>query len=285
MPDSGGGGGGGQPGPPPAPLSASYNEYGVPEYEMAVTLPPLPPVFFDPEVRAKIAAGVLPPLPPVPPQYNPTNGEALTMIRTRAVLAQNRTAPSGGAAEAGLPPAGPPVWNDEIVWMELPWNSGEIVLARQKFLGGIGWINAVYAQNLTTLATDIAQASLDDDRLTGRTVYSQTPFVCDSPDDYDVLLHDLTLLQVRDFYYIGHSSGQGIGYSEGSPTNGITTSRLLPALRNFIHPSTRWPDRVVYTFRKPFRFVFIDGCQSARGTFKNAFGIVPDNDHTRLGKK
>jgi hypothetical protein len=174
------------------------------------------------------------------------------------------------------------------VWRELAWSSGEIILARQKFNGLItaAAINTVFANNMATLMTDITSASISDDRLGNRTVYSGSVFVADVPNDFNVLLNDLKVPNVRDLYYRGHSNGDAIGYSEGSPNNGIKARTLRLALRNFDTPSsTKWDGRRLLTMRKPFRFVFIDGCLSVKGDLVGAFGIVEDNDHTRLGKK
>ena len=172
------------------------------------------------------------------------------------------------------------------MWRELPWQSGEIILARQQFLGGLGLFNTVAGANLNTLKSDIESAATADERLGARTVYSSSVIVCNNNASYDILLNDLKQINVRDFYYIGHSSGNAIGYSEGAPGNGITTERLRFALRNFfISNAAHWQGRRLLTMRKPFRFAFIDGCLSAQCGFYGALGILADNDHTRLGKK
>jgi len=281
--------GGSQPGSAaPSPASITYNAYGVPEYEydMKAALLPLPEIFFDEVAQDKIAKGLLPPLPPLTAEQLSRDRDRPTILTKRVRLPGPLAPQTGAGPLGGQAPPGPPVWNDDLVWRELPWNSGEIILARQQFLGGLGVFNTVAAANLNTLSTDISDASLDDPRLDVRTVYSTSVFICQADIDYDTLMNDLTQPNVRDFYYIGHSNGDAIGYSEGAKNNGITADRVRRALRNFsTQHATKYDGRWLLTFRKPFRFVFIDGCLSAKGMLVEAFGVIPDNDHTRLGKK
>lgn len=295
------GGGGGTEGPPPLPGGSSflmssgsistepisYNPYGSPEYVVTGILPAVPSVFFDPEVRERIEKGLLPPLPPLSEEQLAADRINPTLVTRKVSLLEAALAPPPtlSTSTAASPP---PVFNDFLVWREAPWQSGEIILARQKFTGLVtaATLNAVYANNLATLNTDIQTAALIDERLQTRLVYGGSPFVADVSADFDVLLNDLTQPVVRDFYYIGHSNGDAIGYSENSKNNGISWTRLEVALQNFIARGVpKWNGRTVLMFKKPFRFVFIDGCLSIKGGLKQAFGITPDNNNTRLGKK
>lgn len=281
---------------PPTPVFGGYNAYGIPDYEVTTPLPALPAIFFDKEVHERIARGLLPPLPPLTGRHLEGTSLGQSMLTRRVSIVEaamsnpGKTSASLESWSSASTAAGfsPPAFNDVIVWREASWNSGEIILARQRFYGLVlpATMNTVYANNLATLRSDISQAQIDDDRLQNRGVYGNSVFVADVANDFDVLLNDLAQPGVRDLYYIGHSNGEAIGYSEGSKNNGITSDRLALALGNFrVRNSPRWDGRWLFIFNKPFRFVFIDGCLSARGTLLHTFGIIPDNDHTRLGKK
>ncbi len=290
VPEPPGGGGGTTNDPPPIPSGSfessprflKYNEYGSPVYEVTTWSPLLPPMFFDEDFRNKAAAGLLPPLPPL-------TDEDLALERQGPRLRKRKLSIIEAASLSSRSlPATTQAMNDHVVWRESPWQNGEIILARQKFQGSIlpNTLNAAFGGDLNTLATDIETAALADDRLNGRVVYGGGQFVADVNADFDVLLNDLSMPQVRDFYYIGHSNGEAIGYSEGAKQNGITSTRLASRLGNkAFHNVPAWDGRSVYSFKKPFRFAFINGCLSSKGTFKTAFGIIEDNDNTRVGKK
>jgi len=269
-----------QPGPAPGPGSSSmqslesapklagHNKYGSPVYEVTTPLPPIPGVYFDEKIQEEIKQGKRPPLPPLIEGTFSPNAKHPTLKKKQVSLLE--------ASFMALQMAGDPnvFTNDVLVWRETPWQSGQIILARQRF-GGVGLVlNAVFANNLATLASDIAVA---EDENPGRTVYG-SPMECNVSAHYDVLLNDLKSpngANVRDFYYIGHSTGDAIGYSEGSPNNGITSVKLKLALRNsVVRNSPAWNGRMVLNFRYPYRFVFIDGCLSVNGPLHDAFGII-----------
>jgi len=55
--------------------------------------------------------------------------------------------------------------------------------------------------------------------------------------------------------------------------NGLTQDNIMNALNNRVRKATPTDPRVVFLIKKPFRFVFLDGCLSATGQFPEAFGI------------
>ena len=267
------------------------NRYGTLDYEIATPLPPIPRIYFDEVTQLKIARGELPPLPPVRPgMYSPDPNQPSYRTRRVSML----EAAAAGIGEASGPTnnpvfLNPPVTNSTIVWFEDNWERQQALLARQKFYGGvtIQTLNAAFAVDLTSLQTLITDArDGGDPRLALSGVCCGGISVVDNSADFDVLLNDLLSDDMTDFYYIGHSSGNGIGYSEGSKTNGITTKRLMAATGNSsTRNSPAWNGRWLFKVNTPYRFVFIDGCLSATGPFHEAFGIIHDVNAVSLGRK
>lgn len=154
-------------------------------------------------------------------------------------------------------------------WKEAPWSSGEILLARQVLSEAPTLWNTQIANMLNNIANQVAIA--EDSAGNGRGVYQNLRMACSTPNDYEQLLNLLTQPTVRNLYYSGHSSGNSIGYSDSVPNNGITMGMLAKTLTNqVVFPSD---GSYKFEFRKPFRFVFIDGCSSANGSFSYSFGI------------
>ena len=113
-------------------------------------------------------------------------------------------------------------------------------------------VNAANYKISLVLENTILQAAEDDPGLGSRGVCCGGRYALSTSGDFDVLLQDLKSLNenVTEFYYIGHSVGSAIGYSEGSPTNGITWQKLRLALGNFAVTNARsWGGRRYLSFR------------------------------------
>jgi hypothetical protein len=102
----------------------------------------------------------------------------------------------------------------------------------------------------------------------------QNPTTLSSQNDFNTLLaSDLRQDAVRNFYYFGHGGPNILGSLQSSAPNGsFTAANVQIALKNN-YPATN---------AHPYRFVFLDGCKTASGTFPIAFGIpnqanVPTN--------
>lgn len=80
------------------------------------------------------------------------------------------------------------------------------------------------------------------------------------------LLDRLNEYEYRNFYWLGHGSASSISALEPGTT--ITETDIRHEACNF--PSSNRPANY-----KPFRFVFLDSCESAKGTLCEAFGISP----------
>ena len=69
----------------------------------------------------------------------------------------------------------------------------------------------------------------------------------------------------RNLFYSGHGSNKGIGYDASNTNVFIPRAEIVSALRTVPAGQTN---------RHAFRFVFLDGCDSASGLLPEAFGIV-----------
>jgi hypothetical protein len=76
---------------------------------------------------------------------------------------------------------------------------------------------------------------------------------------WKLLLDSLANFSVRNFFYVGHGSGEGLG--EDVRIYVYDISRILHT------------DRFDDPQRHPYRFVFLDGCLTARGGWMGVFGI------------
>lgn len=73
----------------------------------------------------------------------------------------------------------------------------------------------------------------------------------------------------RNLFYSGHGGNNGIGYNAANTNVFITRAEIESVLRTVPLGQTN---------RHAFRFVFLDGCQTANGHLPEAFGIVREED-------
>jgi hypothetical protein len=69
----------------------------------------------------------------------------------------------------------------------------------------------------------------------------------------------------RNLCYFGHGGPNGIGYNQHDPNLCVTASQIASVLHTIPAGQTN---------RHVFRFVFLDGCSTAKGTLPEAFGIL-----------
>ncbi len=99
-----------------------------------------------------------------------------------------------------------------------------------------------------------------------------------SPGEKTVLLADLSLLTTRIFYWSGHGNAHFIGNDWSNPVPiGLTSAQVADALRNVVTDAS-------YDAPHPYRFVFLNACNTANGDWPSAFGIplhISDDDLAR----
>jgi hypothetical protein len=88
--------------------------------------------------------------------------------------------------------------------------------------------------------------------------------------------------QTRNCYYFGHGSADSIGcdYNTVDSSNNITGGAFAPNSHAYL-TSKMIHDNVAFNPNgaRPYRFVFLDGCNTANGSFAPAFGI-PSQSYT-----
>jgi hypothetical protein len=70
---------------------------------------------------------------------------------------------------------------------------------------------------------------------------------------------------VRNLVYFGHGGPNGLGYDQRNTNTSVTVPEIEAALHTVPAGQTN---------RHAFRFVFLDGCSTAKGTLPEAFGIL-----------
>jgi hypothetical protein len=261
-----------------SPIATGTNKYGAMEYE--ISIPPADNSALYARMRTEYLAApaalkaIYPPFWLVPTN-RPNIATKKHLSARQANLAQH---PLGiTPAGAGFSPDDAGQTNgmtSDPAWLEEAWSSGEILLARQKFqgIGGLFWDGTV-ANLLVNINNLIAQAGVQGDRGTFR----NSVLLMNHNGDFASITNAFGAANnphVTAFYFYGHgsTSGNTIGYKEGTPDDGIWAPGLGLFLTNVYFPrnNTHGPLLAVYT---PFNFVFLDGCMTGKGGFPEAFGI------------
>ncbi len=169
-------------------------------------------------------------------------------------------------------------------YREAPFTTRKTLLSREKlrrcclpptrFL----W-ETVSAQKLVNIRTAISLSDANNE------TFPDDIFVADVDADWPALLGNLQNPEVTQFYYNGHTDGDGMGFNEGSPLSGLVYAEVATVLDNiyFFSPvKNTWVAR----FNTPFKFVFLDGCLSGKGNWPRAFGILKNQmDYSVVGRK
>jgi len=90
-----------------------------------------------------------------------------------------------------------------------------------------------------------------------------TPFQIQDLGGWATVIPKLEDNATRDFIYFGHGSGNALGTGSAS----VTTTEIENYLRN----NDKNP--LTATNRHPYRFVYLDGCETADGNWPQVFGI------------
>lgn len=88
--------------------------------------------------------------------------------------------------------------------------------------------------------------------------------------DWATLTNTLKADDCRNFYYWGHGSSTGIGFSQNNTIYGLRAWQVGGALGNVLAPNS-------IEIRHAFRFVWLDGCNtgSKSSLWPRTFGITP----------
>ena len=214
-----------------------------------------------------------PPLPPMPPDFlQPASSSALASMSTQSLLqAQNIQGSDGIMTPDSGSGGGSSGSSSTIVWREPSWNSGEIVLARQKITGYAGlFYDGICANLLNNVQNLVSGVGVGGDRA----VYGGGVTVVNSAGAWSGVQSSLASMnpQVTEFYWYGHGSADGnsIGnYVSAKTLSTYLGNYYLPAVTNSKGKTA--PPIIMTSF--PFSFVFLDGCRTGTGMLPEAFGI------------
>ncbi len=92
----------------------------------------------------------------------------------------------------------------------------------------------------------------------------EIPFQVQTLGDWATVVSKLRDNANRDFIYFGHGSGTALGPDQ---TTSITTNEIENTLKNNSKNPLDGPNR------HPYRFVYMDGCETADGNWPQVFGI------------
>ncbi len=99
-----------------------------------------------------------------------------------------------------------------------------------------------------------------------------TPFEVQTPADWSTVTNQMARFDCRNFFYFGHGSGSSLGDAGARLRLGDVQSLLGNNLK----------DPLTATNLHPYRFVFMDGCNTADGDWPQAFGIPKKTGMTAL---
>ncbi len=265
--------------------SASPNAYGVTQYTVEEPAPDLTAAYsayMESYSNAPDDEKILFPSLQPPPTDAPTV-VTQTLSPLEVFMAQHpaQTSNSGSsrirAMDSDFGGSGSTGSTSATLWRETPWNSGEIVICRQKLTGFTGIIfDGTAASMCNNVKNFVAEAQSDIDNGDRRGVYQNSVMTMQHNGDFSPVKTALASSNpdTREFYFWGHGArdGNSIGFKEGTPNDGITVNDVKSLLGNVYLPA-KDGNPALFTTTKPYDFVFLDGCMLGLGSFPEAFGI------------
>ncbi len=265
--------------------SSNPNAYGVVEYTIEEPAPDFAAAYsayWESYSNAPDNEKILfPPLPPMPTDAPTVITNTLSPLEMFMAQHQTQTSNTGShrmmALNANFGGSGSTGSTSTTAWRETSWNSGEIVIARQKLTGLTGiTFDGTAASLCNNVKNLVAEAQDEIDNGGRRGVYGNSVMTMQHNGDFAGVKTGLSSgnPDTREFYFWGHGAinGDAIGYKEGTPTDGIKVSDVITLLGNSYLPA-KDGDPALFTTTKPYDFVFLDGCMLGLGSFPEAFGI------------
>lgn len=170
------------------------------------------------------------------------------------------TFPPGGGVTAMANASGPATTVITNYVEKSWWGSTRFAVAYQEIFPGNS-SDGQYIFNFMSAVAAIAEYRYPNDPIRGSMFL---PFALRGPEDWAQMGTDLTDLTVRNLYYFGHGSNDSFGLADRQYQ--ISVADLNGWLHNAFNP-------LQGLNRHPYRFVFLDGCSSAKGNLSPAFGI------------
>jgi len=163
-------------------------------------------------------------------------------------------------------------------YREEPWYTEATLLVREKYIDG--GLDSTVGNVLNNINQYINEACSNSD------VMFSAPLVMAQDGDWSVLLYYLTDYRPRtitQLYYYGHGLPTSIGFMETTPNAGLFQDQVSKALQNNYAPY----DVPARYYNTPYKFVFLDACDTAYSVWSEAFGIkaAANTDYSVTGRK
>jgi hypothetical protein len=259
---------------------STTSPHGVPEYTMQKPAPnPLTAYLKMLNIYSQLTPQeklIYPPLPDRPAN-NPYATTTVGMSAREMFLAIHHSSSIALSVAAGraTPNAGSSMRSGStknLVWWEDSWNSGQTVLARVPIPGIFGTV----VQNFFLQIRDLIDGATDTVGNNRGVFGSDSIYVLQNSSDLSDLTNNLANPNARALYFYGHGSTNANVI--GTTTAGIRARNLGALLGNYYVPALPAAYGVnagkpAMVTHHPFSFVFLDGCNTGRGDFPEAFGI------------
>jgi hypothetical protein len=254
-------------------LSASPNAYGVMEYQVEVPTPD-PAVTYSNLVKNFLLMPaneriIFPPFWSLP--IEPSTPTIKTFSVYDMFILQHQISGTGTAQaiDVNADLSSGSGSTSYAIWREALWRSGETILSKVTISGIFNTTIQNYLVQLRTLI-DTAAGSVSGDR---GVFGPDAIYVLNTSGDFSALTNHLASTSpydARAFYFYGH--GNPDGNAIGTTSVGVRAKDLGTVLGNSYKPFRAGQTLSIIT-RKPFVFVFLDGCLTGIGSFPEAFGI------------
>jgi Bacterial Ig domain len=259
-------------------VSTTMNSHGVPEFTVQKSAPnPLAAYLETGKIYKQLTPKeklIYPPLP-TKPVDNPSATTTTKMSAREMFLASRQTVGASKSAATETPTANGPAMimsgsTRTLVWMEDQWFSKKIIVARVP-------IDTSLNNTVISVCGQIAAflAMLDSSFGNNRDTFDTNVRIVQTSGEVTQLKNDLNNPNVTALYFFGHGTASGNAF--GTSTTGIFATNLATLFRNYYIPaptsSGASAGKPTLVTHKPFNFVFLDGCNTAKGDLPEAFGI------------
>jgi len=202
-----------------------------------------------------------------------TTYPALASAQSKNRIHSNQAGGGGGGSSGS-----------HFVYYEHPWSGNRMwVIAFQAVYGSVNYNNPNYraasglAGMLGTAVGAVIHSAYGPNNSVNeeiQTADGESGLMLNDPDNpspydsgnWNQLAGFLTVSQARNFYYYGHGSGSQIG-------KGGSTRLTHTQLQNLLQNSQNGGDPLYTPNLHAYRFVFLDGCNTANGSLSKDFGI------------
>jgi hypothetical protein len=196
----------------------------------------------------------------------------VTTVYTNEVVAQNAMAKSSGICTEGTSYSsqGAPrlwkvtdPWSGSGAWVAVAQHAWDGAIDNDLLYGELGgFIGGAQSAGWTVMPSPQGQNDYGSWLAYGLTFGAGNS---QGDIDWQAFRNAIYNASSRDLVYFGHGGPNGIGYNPANTNRYITSTEIANRLHTIPAGQTNW---------HAFRFVFLDGCSTAKGNLPEAFGIL-----------